>query len=219
MVEVSASVLNVDNEKAIKTLYELETAKIDYFHIDVMDGKFVKNNTTEKMLEYSEYINSISNLPLDVHLMVEDVEQYIKSFSIFEPNIITFHLEDGKNRENILKLIKLVKENNARVGMSLKPATPIEEIYQFLPYIHLVLIMTVEPGLGGQTLIPETIEKVKKLRKCIDEKELEVDIQADGGINLQNIELLKEAGIDNVVIGSALIKAEDKNDMINKLKK
>ena len=125
----------------------------------------------------------------------------------------------GKNRENILKLIKLVKENNARVGMSLKPATPIEEIYQFLPYIHLVLIMTVEPGLGGQTLIPETIEKVKKLRKCIDEKELEVDIQADGGINLQNIELLKEAGIDNVVIGSALIKAEDKNDMINKLKK
>ena len=206
MVEVSASVLNVDNEKAIKTLYELETAKVDYFHIDVMDGKFVKNNTTEKMLEYSEYINSISNLPLDVHLMVEDVEQYIKSFSIFEPNIITFHLEAGKNRENILKLIKLVKENNARVGMSLKPATPIEEIYQFLPYIHLVLIMTVEPGL-------------KKLRKCIDEKELEVDIQADGGINLQNIELLKEAGIDNVVIGSALIKAEDKNDMINKLKK
>ena len=79
MVEVSASVLNVDNEKAIKTLYELETAKVDYFHIDVMDGKFVKNNTTEKMLEYSEYINSISNLPLDVHLMVEDVEQYIKS--------------------------------------------------------------------------------------------------------------------------------------------
>ena len=219
MVEVSASVLNVDNEKAIKTLYELETAKIDYFHIDVMDGKFVKNNTTEKMLEYSEYINSISNLPLDVHLMVEDVEQYIKSFSIFEPNIITFHLEAGKNRENILKLIKLVKENNARVGMSLKPATPIEEIYQFLPYIHLVLIMTVEPGLGGQTLIPETIEKVKKLRNYIDEKELEVDIPADGGINLQNIELLKEAGIDNVVIGSALIKAEDKNDMINKLKK
>ena len=143
----------------------------------------------------------------------------LKSFSIFEPNIITFHLEAGKNRENILKLIKLVKENNARVGMSLKPATPIEEIYQFLPYIHLVLIMTVEPGLGGQTLIPETIEKVKKLRKYIDEKELEVDIQADGGINLQNIELLKEAGIDNVVIGSALIKAEDKNDMINKLKK
>ena len=219
MVEVSASVLNVDNEKAIKTLYELETAKIDYFHIDVMDGKFVKNNTTEKMLEYSEYINSISNLPLDVHLTVENVEQYIKSFSIFEPNIITFHLEGGKKRENILKLIKLVKENNARVGMSLKPATPIEEIYQFLPYIHLVLIMTVEPGLGGQTLIPETIEKVKKLRKYIDEKELEVDIQADGGINLQNIELLKEAGIDNVVIGSALIKAEDKNDMINKLKK
>ena len=156
MVEVSASILNMDNENAIKNLYELETALIDYFHIDVMDGKFVKDNTTEKMIEYSEYISSISSLPLDIHLMVEDVEQYIKSFSVFEPNLITFHIEARKNKEEIFELIKLVKESNSRVGLAIKPNTKIEEIYNYLPYIHSVLIMTVEPGLGGQELIPET---------------------------------------------------------------
>ena len=165
MVEVSASILNMDNENAIKNLYELETALIDYFHIDVMDGKFVKDNTTEKMIEYSEYISSISSLPLDIHLMVEDVEQYIKSFSVFEPNLITFHIEARKNKEEIFELIKLVKESNSRVGLAIKPNTKIEEIYNYLPYIHSVLIMTVEPGLGGQELIPETIEKISRMKK------------------------------------------------------
>ena len=218
MVEVSASILNMDNENAIKNLYELETALIDYFHIDVMDGKFVKDNTTEKMIEYSEYISSISNLPLDIHLMVEDVEQYIKSFSVFEPNLITFHIEARKNKEEIFELIKLVKESNSRVGLAIKPNTKIEEIYNYLPYIHSVLIMTVEPGLGGQELIPETIEKISRMKKYLEQEKLEVDIQADGGINLQNIDLLKQAGVSNVVVGNALMKTKDKKDMINKLK-
>lgn len=218
MVEVSASILNMDNKNAIKNLYELETAQIDYFHIDVMDGKFVKNNTTEKMIEYSEYISSISSLPLDIHLMVEDVEQYIKSFSVFEPNLITFHIEARKNKEEIFELIKLVKESNSRVGLAIKPNTKIEEIYNYLPYIHSVLIMTVEPGLGGQELIPETIEKIRRMKKYLEQEKLEVDIQADGGINLQNIDLLKQAGVSNVVVGNALMKTKDKKDMINKLK-
>lgn len=218
MVEVSASILNMDNENAIKNLYELETALIDYFHIDVMDGKFVKDNTTEKMIEYSEYISSISSLPLDIHLMVEDVEQYIKSFSVFEPNLITFHIEARKNKEEIFELIKLVKESNSRVGLAIKPKTKIEEIYNYLPYIHSVLIMTVEPGLGGQELIPETIEKISRMKKYLEQEKLEVDIQADGGINLQNIDLLKQAGVSNVVVGNALMKTKDKKDMINKLK-
>ena len=218
MVEVSASILNMDNENAIKNLYELETALIDYFHIDVMDGKFVKDNTTEKMIEYSEYISSISSLPLDIHLMVEDVEQYIKSFSVFEPNLITFHIEARKNKEEIFELIKLVKESNSRVGLAIKPNTKIEEIYNYLPYIHSVLIMTVEPGLGGQELIPETIEKISRMKKYLEKEKLEVDIQADGGINLQNIDLLKQAGVSNVVVGNALMKTKDKKDMINKLK-
>lgn len=218
MVEVSASILNMDNENAIKNLYELETALIDYFHIDVMDGKFVKDNTTEKMIEYSEYISSISSLPLDIHLMVEDVEQYIKNFSVFEPNLITFHIEARKNKEEIFELIKLVKESNSRVGLAIKPNTKIEEIYNYLPYIHSVLIMTVEPGLGGQELIPETIEKISRMKKYLEQEKLEVDIQADGGINLQNIDLLKQAGVSNVVVGNALMKTKDKKDMINKLK-
>ena len=218
MVEVSASILNMDNENAIKNLYELETALIDYFHIDVMDGKFVKDNTTEKMIEYSEYISSISSLPLDIHLMVEDVEQYIKSFTVFEPNLITFHIEARKNKEEIFELIKLVKESNSRVGLAIKPNTKIEEIYNYLPYIHSVLIMTVEPGLGGQELIPETIEKISRMKKYLEQEKLEVDIQADGGINLQNIDLLKQAGVSNVVVGNALMKTKDKKDMINKLK-
>ena len=218
MVEVSASILNMDNENAIKNLYELETALIDYFHIDVMDGKFVKDNTTEKMIEYSEYISSISSLPLDIHLMVEDVEQYIKSFSVFETNLITFHIEARKNKEEIFELIKLVKESNSRVGLAIKPNTKIEEIYNYLPYIHSVLIMTVEPGLGGQELIPETIEKISRMKKYLEQEKLEVDIQADGGINLQNIDLLKQAGVSNVVVGNALMKTKDKKDMINKLK-
>ena len=218
MVEVSASILNMDNENAIKNLYELETALIDYFHIDVMDGKFVKDNTTEKMIEYSEYISSISSLPLDIHLMVEDVEQNIKSVSVFEPNLITFHIEARKNKEEIFELIKLVKESNSRVGLAIKPNTKIEEIYNYLPYIHSVLIMTVEPGLGGQELIPETIEKISRMKKYLEQEKLEVDIQADGGINLQNIDLLKQAGVSNVVVGNALMKTKDKKDMINKLK-
>lgn len=218
MVEVSASILNMDNENAIKNLYELETALIDYFHIDVMDGKFVKDNTTEKMIEYSEYISSISSLPLDIHLMVEDVEQYIKSFSVFEPNLITFHIEARKNKEEIFELIKLVKESNSRVGLAIKTNTKIEEIYNYLPYIHSVLIMTVEPGLGGQELIPETIDKISRMKKYLEQEKLEVDIQADGGINLQNIDLLKQAGVSNVVVGNALMKTKDKKDMINKLK-
>lgn len=218
MIEVSVSILNVKQDKAIQTLYNLETSGINYFHIDVMDGKFVKNDTTNKMLEFSEYLNQISNLPLDVHLMVEDVESYIKSFAIFEPNIITFHLEAAKNKEDILKWIKLLNENNIRVGISIKPNTKIEELYEYLPFVHLVLVMTVEPGEGGQKLLPDTIEKIKELKKYIDENNSEVDIEADGGINEENADTVKEAGANMLVSGSAIINSDDYKKVVNKLK-
>lgn len=181
MVEVSASILSVKGEKTIQTLYDLETAGINYFHIDVMDSKFVKNSTIDKMLEYCEYLNSISNLPLDVHLMVEDVKSYINSFLVFEPNIITFHLEAAKNEQEIMEWINYIKQNNTKVGIAIKPETKIEEIYKYLPYIHMVLVMTVEPGEGGQKLIESTISKIKELHTYIEENNLEVDIEADGG--------------------------------------
>lgn len=219
MVEVSVSILNVKDDKAIQTLYNLETAGVNYFHIDVMDGKFVKNDTTNKMLEFSEYLNQISNLPLDVHLMVEDVESYIKSFAIFEPNIMTFHLEAAKSKEEIFKWIKLLNENNIRVGISIKPNTKVEDIYDYLPFVHLVLVMTVEPGEGGQKLLPDTIEKIKELKKYINENNLEVDIEADGGINTENAEIVKQAGANILVSGSAIVNATDYKEVVNKLKK
>ncbi|MCI9245777.1 MAG: ribulose-phosphate 3-epimerase [Clostridia bacterium] len=218
MVEISASLLSLKSENTIQTLYNLETAKIDYFHIDVMDGEFVENDTVSRMTEYCEYLSSISNLPLDVHLMVKDVPSYISSFLVFEPNIITFHLEAAKDKEQAMEWIKLIKENNVRVGISVKPDTKIEEVAEFLPFVHLVLVMTVEPGKGGQELIPKTVEKIRALKKYVQDKQIEVDIEADGGINLETVAYVKEAGADIVVAGSAITNSENYADVVKKMK-
>ena len=217
-MEISTSILNVKKENCIQTFYNLETAGTDYFHIDVMDGEFVENNTIELMTEYTEYLNSITRVPLDVHLMVKDVMSFIKSFIIFEPRVITVHYESAKNKEELMKWINYIKENNSKVGISIKPNTNIEEIYDILPFIHTVLVMTVEPGKGGQKLIPETIEKLRSLRSYIDNNNLEVDIEADGGINLDNIKEIKEAGVDIAVVGTCIIESKDFKETINMLK-
>lgn len=218
MVEVSTSLLNVEKENILSCIYNLEVAKTDYYHIDVMDGKFVEKDTTEMMHEYSNHIKQISNLPLDVHLMVEDIKSYIDSFIPYEPNIITFHLEACKDKKEVLDLIRYIKENNVKVGISIKPNTKIEDILEFLPLIHLVLIMTVEPGLGGQKLIPETIDKVKALKEYIINNNIDIDIEVDGGINLENKEILKEAGANIIVAGSAIINSKDFKETIQKIK-
>ena len=217
-MEVATSILNVKKENCIQTFYNLETAGTNYFHVDVMDGKFVENNTVELMTEYAEYLNSITNIPLDVHLMVEDVMSFIKSFLIFEPRNITIPYEAGKDKKELLEWITYIKENNCKAGISIKPNTEVEKIYQILPYVHTVLVMTVEPGKGGQELIPETINKIRKLKEYIEENNLEVDIEADGGINLENIEQLKEAGCDIVVTGTCIINSENYKETIEKLK-
>ncbi len=218
MVEVSASILSMKNENAIKTLYNLETSGIDYFHIDVMDGKFVSADTTSKMLEYCEYLNSISNLPLDVHLMVEDAKSYISSFLVFEPNIITVHLEAAKSKQELLEWINYIKEKNVRVGISIKPNTKIDEILEYLPFIHIVLVMTVEPGKGGQELIPSTIQKIKELSNYIKQNNLEVDIEADGGINEENVAMLRDAGVNIIVAGSSITNSNNFKETVTKLK-
>ncbi len=218
MVEVSTSILSMMKGKETKTILGLEQAKTDYFHIDVMDGKFVKKNTYDKMLEYSSYIKRISSIPLDIHLMVENVKESIYDFSSMEPNIITFHLEACKDADEVFENIKIIKQNNCKVGISVKPNTNIEKIYKFLPYIHMVLVMTVEPGKGGQTLLSDVIDKIQKLKKYIDDNNMEIDIEADGGINLNTCEKVKEAGANILVSGTAILLANNYKNIIDELK-
>jgi len=219
MVEVSTSILSVKKGEESKTFFALEKSKTDYFHIDVMDGKFVEKNTYNKMLEYASYIKRISNLPLDIHLMVEDVNTAIEDFIAVEPNIITFHYEACKNKEEVMQIIKKIKENNCKVGLSVKPETKIEEIYEFLPYIHICLVMTVEPGKGGQTLLTDMVDKISRLKKYIDENNIEIDIEADGGINLKTAEAVKQAGANILVSGTAILIAKDYKVIIDELRK
>ena len=218
MVEVSTSILNVKKGEESKTFFGLEAGKTDYFYIDVMDGKFVEKDTYQKMLEYSAYIKRISNLPLDVHLMVKDIKSAIEDFISVEPNIITFHLEACKNKEEVMEFIKYIKENNSKVGIAIKPETKIEEVYEFLPYIHMCLIMTVEPGKGGQTYLSEMTEKIKKLKDYIEKNNIEVDIEVDGGINLKTAPEVKKAGANILVAGTAILIANDYKVIIYDLK-
>ena len=218
MVEISASILDVKEEESAKTFYNLEVAKTDYFHIDVMDGKFVEKNTVDKMNKYTNILKQITILPLDVHLMVEDVETYVKLYSAIDPNIITCHLEACKDKEEIHKIIKLIRENNCKVGIAIKPTTDIKDIYEFLPYINTVLVMTVEPGKGGQSLISETLRKIKILKEYLNQNNLDTYIEADGGINIETIEEVKDAGVDIAVVGNGILKTENYEETIKKLK-
>ena len=217
-MEVSTSILNVKKEDCIQTFYNLETAKTDYFHIDVMDGKFVPNNTVELMTEYCEYLKSITNVPLDVHLMVKDVISHIKSFIVFEPRNITIHYEATNDKKDLLDWINYIKENNAKAGISIRPNTDINEILDILPYIHTILVMTVEPGKGGQELILETIDKIRELHQYIQKNGLEVDIEADGGINTNNASIVTEAGANMIVSGSAIVGSDNYVEVVSRLK-
>ena len=218
MVEVSTSILTMEKGKEAETLLALEKSKTDYFHIDVMDGNFVEKDTYHDMVEYSAYIRRISNLPMDVHLMVKDIETAIEVFSAVEPNIITFHLEACKNKEEVMKYITLIKEKGSRVGIAIKPETPIEQVYEYLPYIHTCLVMTVEPGKGGQTLITDMIAKISELKLYTERKNIDIDIEADGGINLKTATRVKRAGANVLVAGTAILMASDYKVIIDELK-
>lgn len=188
-MKISASFLSIkDNLK--ENISRLTKTDIDYLHLDIMDGSFVLNKTWD-----IEQIKGIINYnkPLDIHLMVDDVYKYIDQFQVLNPIYITFHYEINYD---IMKVIEYIRQYGIKVGLSIKPETDVEKILPYLPYVDLVLVMSVDPGAGGQTFIASTIDKIKKL------KEIKGDflIEVDGGINGDTINLIKD--VDVIVVGS-----------------
>ena len=218
MTEISASLLKVEKENAIHMMYNLETAKINYFHIDVMDGKFVEKNNLELMKDYAITASHISNLGLDVHLMVENVEEIADEYLMLEPQILTFHIEATKTEERTKNMIDEIKNSGSRVGIAISPKTKLDEIIPYLPFIHLVLVMTVVPGLGGQKLIPDTLLKVKELKKYIDENNIDIDIEVDGGINDITSKDAINSGANILVVGNYLTSADNIKQAAEKLR-
>lgn len=219
MNQVSTSILTLEKENAIKTFYDLEVAHTDMFHIDIMDGKFVEKDTTELMKDYSLTLSHITNLGLDVHLMVENVEDFIDEYIDLHPEYISFHIEATKTEERTLKNINKIKENGIKVALAISPDTSIEEIEKYIPYVHMILVMTVIPGKGGQKLIPETLEKVSNLKKYVTENNYEIDIEVDGGINAETAEKAKEAGANVLVAGSFILNSTSFKEAVEILKK
>ncbi len=218
MSEVSVSILSIPKDNTVSMFYNLETAKVDYFHIDVMDGKFVEKNTLEFMKESALTLSHISNIGLDVHFMVEKVEEFIDEYLDLEPKIMTFHYEVIKEKNRMLEMINEIKRNDIQVGIAINPETEIDCIKEFLPYIHQVLVMMVVPGKGGQKLIPETLQKIKDLKQYIINNNLEIDLEADGGINNETAEAVRNAGCDRLVSGSYITGSENYAEAVKIIK-
>ena len=218
MSEVSVSVLDVDEENAVNVFYNVETAKIDYFHIDVMDGEFVEKNNVLQMRDYTLKIKNISMTPIDVHLMVKNPREHIDYFIDQGVDRITFHYEVCKDNNEILSLVKEIIENGIKVGIAINPDTPVKKIYEILPYIHMVLVMSVVPGKGGQKFIENTVDKIEELKKYCLDNDLDIDIEVDGGINEVTGQQSADAGANILVSGNYVLKADDYKEDINNLK-
>ena len=205
-IKISPSILSADFSKLGEEILALEKAGADYIHIDVMDGHFVPNITIGP--EVIKRLRPITKLPFDVHLMISPVNNFIKDFSDAGADIITFHPEATKN---ISESISLIKKLGKKVGVSLKPKSQIKLIEDHLSEIDLILIMSVEPGFGGQKFMPEVLGKMKKLRNLVDDKKLNVDIEIDGGINFNNSKEAKDYGANILVSGSTVFKEHNGN--------
>ena len=205
-IKISPSILSADFSILGDEIKSLEKAGADLIHIDVMDGHFVPNITIGP--DVIKKLRSYTNLPFDVHLMISPVHNFIKNFAEAGADIITIHPEATKNLE---KTIQEIKSYNKKVGISLNPETSLDKVMPILNIIDLVLVMSVNPGFGGQKFISNTLEKVKILRKEIDSKKIKVEIEIDGGINFDNSKLAIDAGVDILVSGTTVFKQNQGN--------
>ncbi len=204
MYKLAPSLLAADFGILKQQLQELEKAGVPYIHLDIMDGLFVPNLSIG--LTVLESIRKYTKMVFDVHLMIVEPERYIEQFAKVGTDIFCFHIEATKNATEI---IKKVKEHGMKVAIAIKPATPISEIEQYLPDLDMVLVMTVEPGFGGQKFKEEQMEKVKKLVSLRENNNYHYDIEVDGGINPETLKTCLAAGANVIVAGSAVMKAEN----------
>ena len=209
-LKIAPSILSSDFSKLGEVLQALNTSGADMVHVDVMDGHFVPNITFGPPV--IKKIRQYSSLPFDVHLMIAPVHKYIKDFADAGADIITIHPEAT---EDLPASIKLIKSLGKKAGVSLNPETPVDKVLPVLNSIDLVLIMSVNPGFGGQSFISKVLPKVQHLRKVIDENKLSVEIEIDGGIDFVTGKLAKEAGVDILVSGTTLFK--DENNLKNNI--
>ena len=205
-IKISPSILSADFSKLGNEIQNLEKAEADLIHIDVMDGHFVPNITIGP--EVISKLRKYTTLPFDVHLMISPVHNFIKNFADAGADIITIHPEATSD---LVSSIKKIKSYNKKAGVSLNPKTSVNKVLPVLNLIDLVLVMSVNPGFGGQQFIKDTLEKVKVLRKEIDSKKLKALIEIDGGINFENAKMAKEAGVDILVSGTTIFKENGGN--------
>ena len=205
-IKISPSILSADFSKLGEAVIALEKAGADYIHLDVMDGHFVPNITIGP--EIIKGLRPLTKKVFDVHLMISPVDNFINDFADAGADIITFHPEAT---QNVTETINLIKKRNKKVGISLKPNSQIELIEKHLENIDLILIMSVEPGFGGQKFMPEVLSKLKEIKKILTNKKLNVDIEIDGGINFENCRAAKDAGANILVSGSTIFKENSGN--------
>ena len=215
MIKVSPSILSADFVNLERDIRALSPAGADYVHVDVMDGLFVPNITIG--IPVVAAICKITELPLDVHLMIDRPIRYVDDFCKAGSDILTVHVE-ADTEENTLSALKRIRENGVRAAISVKPKTPAEAVLPFLPYCDLILVMTVEPGFGGQSFMEDMMPKLRKIRTFIDAQKPDCELEVDGGINEITARICRAHGANVLVAGSAYFKHPDKKEFVRKLK-